>query len=83
MVDAIFKNAHKGDRVTDSDLQDAFETTDVEACLQIIARKGEVQSTASDRQKQVDDKRKEIINYIAKYYINPATKKPHPAQVGT
>jgi hypothetical protein len=40
--------------------------------------KGELQLTAAERQEKIDKKRKEIVNYIHKYYIDPKTKLPHP-----
>jgi rRNA metabolism SBDS family protein len=76
-VDAVFKNSHKGERFSDAELQEAFETSNVEEVCKIIATKGEVQTNTSDRQKAMDEKRAAVVNYIAKYYIDPKTKKPH------
>lgn len=46
--------------------------------LQEICKHGEVQTNAADRKKAMEDKRKQIINYLSKYYVNPKTGKPHP-----
>lgn len=59
-------------------MQAAFETSDEKECAKIICLKGELQLTAAERQEKVDKKKKEIVNYIHKYYIDPKTKFPHP-----
>lgn len=77
-ADEVFKNASKGDRYTDNDLESEFGTCNVEECMQIIAREGDVQLTTEDRRKMIEDTRKQIVQYIHKHYVNPKTKSPHP-----
>lgn len=77
-ADAVFKNASKGDRYTDNDLMSTFGTSNVDECMKIIAEKGELQLTTADRRKKMEETRKQIVNYIHKYYINPKTNAPHP-----
>ena len=79
VVDAAFKNSHKGERFSDAELLEAFGTSDITQVLQSICEKGEVQQNAGDRKKMMEDKRKQVVQYLAKYYINPLSKKPHPA----
>ena len=77
-ADRVFKNSSKGEIPTDAELQEAFETSDVEEVMKTIALKGDLQTTSQDRAKAMADKKKQIINYIHKYYIDPKSKKPHP-----
>lgn len=44
--------------------------------------KGDYQESTKERKEKVEQKRKEIINYIHKYYIDPKTKVPHPVSWG-
>ena len=46
----------------------------------IILEKGTVQLTADQKRKMQEDKRKLVINKIAKEAINPQNGLPHPAQ---
>jgi len=43
----------------------------------LICTEGEIQLTQADRNKMVETKRKQIINYIHKGWVDPKTKKPH------
>lgn len=80
-ADAVFKNSAKGDRYTDADLKTEFGTANIEECMKVIAEKGELQLTSDDRRKKTEETRKQIVQYIHKYYINPKTKTPHPVVI--
>ena len=56
---------------------ESFNTTDVTEVLKIICEKGEVQQNASDRKEAMDEKTKQVMNYIVRNFIDPSTKKPH------
>lgn len=53
-----------------------------EEMLKQIIMKGDYQESTKERKEKVEQKRKEIINYIHKYYIDPKTKVPHPVSWG-
>jgi len=74
----IFSDHGKGQRANDTDLQRVFGTTNVEDCGRVIAEQGELQVSAAERREKVEQKKREMINYIHKYYIDPRTKTPHP-----
>lgn len=76
--DEVYKNSSKGDRYTNKDLEKAFGTSNIEECMKQIVLHGELQLTTQDRKRKTEEKRKQIINNIHKYYINPKTKQPHP-----
>ena len=76
--DMVFSNQSKAERANDSDLKDAFQTTDAHACCKIILEKGEYQMSTAERKEKLEQKRKGIVNYLHKYYTDPRTKLPHP-----
>lgn len=80
VVDEIFKDARKGDRVSEDLLREVFGTSDpVEVAKQIIL-KGDVQLTTEQRRKMLEERKKQIVAIIARNAINPQTKTPHPPQ---
>ena len=76
-ADEIFTNVSKGEKATDGDLMTAFSTTNVVEIAERIIKEGEVQLTAAQRKKKVEEKRKMVIDQIARISINPQTKTPH------
>eukprot|EP01137_Pigoraptor_chileana_P006808 Opistho-2@3354 len=79
-AESIFKNFSKGERANAEELKAAFDTENVEECMKIICQKGAVSENAAERKEKTDKKRNEIVSYIHKYYMNPQTNTPHPAQ---
>jgi ribosome maturation protein SDO1 len=78
-VEEIFKDSKKGDKASDEAMNKIFETTDPIEVSKIILEKGTVQLTADQKRKMQEDKRKLVINKIAKEAINPQNGLPHPA----
>ncbi|MDM7939242.1 MAG: ribosome assembly factor SBDS [Methanothrix sp.] len=77
-VEDVFENASRGDRSPEDDLQKAFGTTDALAIAGIIIKKGEISLTAEQRKQFIENKRRQVIEIIARNAINPQTKTPHP-----
>ncbi|MFA5578863.1 MAG: ribosome assembly factor SBDS [Methanothrix sp.] len=77
-VEDIFENASRGDRSSEEDLTRAFETTDVVAIAAKIIKKGEIQLTAEQRKRIIENKRKQVVTVIGQNAINPQTGTPHP-----
>jgi ribosome maturation protein SDO1 len=80
VIDAIFKDAKKGDHASEHLYNKIFDTEDVEAIALIIIKQGEIQLTTQQKKNMQDVKRKQIVEIIAKNAINPQTKTPHPPQ---
>ncbi|MHA2405983.1 MAG: ribosome assembly factor SBDS [Candidatus Hermodarchaeia archaeon] len=78
IVDTVFTNSSKGLRASTEKLQEIFNTIDVLDISHIILRDGELQLTAEQRRKLVDEKRKQIISFISRNCIDPRTGFPHP-----
>ena len=59
-------------------LTKAFKTNDTTKIAEIILKKGDLNLTTAQRRKMMDEKRKQIIEYIAKTYVDPRSHLPHP-----
>jgi ribosome maturation protein SDO1 len=76
--DEIYSDANKGSRASSEKLTKHFKTTDAtEIAKQIIAR-GELNLTTDQRRKMVEEKRKQIVQYINRSFVDPKTHLPHP-----
>lgn len=76
----IFEDANKGKRQSQDKLKKAFETIDTIKIAEIILKKGDVPITTEQRNKLLEEKRKQIIDIIARNSIDPRTKAPHTVQ---
>jgi len=77
---AIYKDAKKGEVVSEKDLQKVFGTTDVFKISERIVKEGELQLTTEQKRKMVEQKKIQIANIISKRGVNPQTNTPHPPQ---
>jgi ribosome maturation protein SDO1 len=74
----IFEDALRGKRATDETIEKVFGKADALEIAKQILLKGDIQLTTDQRRKMVEEKKKEIITYIAQNAINPQTGLPHP-----
>jgi ribosome maturation protein SDO1 len=74
----VFKDAKKGDKVSEEHLEKTFHTRDLGAIAREIILKGEVQVTTEQRHQLQETKRKAIVATIARNAMNPQTGAPHP-----
>ncbi len=77
-VEEVFKDAKKGERQSSEKIKKAFGTEDMAKIAEIILKKGEVPLTTDQRNRLIEDKRKQIISIIAKNSIDPRTNAPNP-----
>jgi ribosome maturation protein SDO1 len=77
-AETIYSDANKGTRASEEDLRKAFKTTDALKIADEILKKGQLQLTTEQRRKMVEDKRKQIIDYISRQAVDPKTNLPHP-----
>lgn len=77
-IDEVYSDSSKGFRASAEKLQKHFNTTNHAEVAKIILKKGEIQLTTEQRRKMVDDKRKQVINIIARNFIDPKSGLPHP-----
>lgn len=74
----VFHDAKKGERVSPSDMEEAFGTSDPLKAAESILRNGQLQLTTEQRRKLTEEKRKQIADTISRQGVNPQTKHPHP-----
>jgi len=74
----IFKDAHKGDKASEHEMEKIFGTSDPYEVAKIILRKGEVQLTAEQRKQMLEDKKKRIAMIIHRNAVDPRSGYPHP-----
>ena len=79
-IDQIFRDAHKGSKASEEKMKEIFGTTDNLTVARAIVMKGEIQLTTEQRREMLEQKRKQIVQYIAANAINPQTGAPHPPQ---
>ena len=76
--DEIYTDFGKGTKPSTEKLLAAFKTEDKTEIAQIMFEKGDLNLTTAQRRKMIDQKRKQIVEYIAKTYVDPRTHLPHP-----
>ena len=76
--DEIYTDSGKGTKPATDKLIKAFNTEDATAIAEIILKKGDLNLTTDQRRKMVEEKRKQIVEYIAKTFVDPRSHLPHP-----
>jgi len=76
--DEIYADANKGTRIADEKLIRNFKTTDSIEIAKKILEQGEVNLTTDQRRRMVEEKKKQIIQYINRNFVDPKTHLPHP-----
>jgi ribosome maturation protein SDO1 len=74
----IYTDSGKGTKPSTEKLLKAFNTEDPTEVAQIIMQKGDLNLTTDQRRKMIEAKRKQIVEFIAKTYVDPRTHLPHP-----
>ncbi len=76
--DYVYKDSRKGLKASPEALRKVFGTDDIKKVAEYILRHGEIQLTAEQRRRILENKKRQIINLIAKNAIDPKTKLPIP-----
>jgi len=76
--DEIYSDSNKGTRASTEKLMKAFKTVDPTAIATIMLQKGDLNLTTDQRRKMVSEKRKQIVDFISKTYVDPRSHLPHP-----
>ncbi len=79
-IEEIFKDAKKGEKASEEQMKEIFGTSDVEDIAGKIIKKGEFSLTTEQRRRISEDKKKQVINFIARHAIDPQKRIPHPPQ---
>ena len=76
--DEIYTDSSKGTRVPNEKLEQVFKTNDQTKIAEIIMNKGDLNLTTEQRKKMISEKRKQLVTFIAKTYVDPRSHLPHP-----
>lgn len=77
-AEEIYTDSGKGTRASGEKLLRAFQTEDPVAIAEKIMRKGDLNLTTDQRRRMTEEKRKQIVAFIAKTYVDPRSHLPHP-----
>jgi ribosome maturation protein SDO1 len=76
--DEIYSDANKGSRASSEKMMKHFKTTDsADVAKQILAR-GDLNLTTDQRRKMVEEKKRQIVQFINRSFVDPKTHLPHP-----
>ncbi len=76
--DDIYTDSSKGTKPSMEKLLKAFNTDDSAEIAKKILEKGDLNLTTEQRRKMVEEKRKQLVEFISKTYVDPRTHLPHP-----
>ena len=76
--DEIYSDSSQGTRASSEKLQKVFKTEDTLVIAEKILQKGDLNLTTDQRRKMTTEKRKQIIVFIAKTFVDPHSHLPHP-----
>ncbi len=74
----IFKDARKGTRQSEEKIKKAFGATELRKVAELILKNGDVPITTEQRSRLAEEKRKQVVDIIAKNSIDPRTNAPNP-----
>ena len=78
IAEEIYSDASKGHRASSEKLLKVFKTTDSNEIAKQILVKGDLSLTTDQRRRMIEQKRKQIVEYINKTFVDPRTHSPHP-----
>ena len=76
--DEVYSDANKGSRASSEKMMKHFKTTDSAEIAKQILAKGELNLTTDQRRKMVEEKKRQIVQFINRSYVDPKTHLPHP-----
>jgi ribosome maturation protein SDO1 len=76
--DEIYSDANKGTRCSSEKLMKHFKTTDQFEIAKLIMDKGDLNMNTEQRRKMIEEKKRQIVEYISKNFVDPKSHMPHP-----
>ncbi len=73
----VFSDSKKGFVASNSDLEEAFGTTDINEIVEKIIKNGEILLTQEHRDEEKEKKFKQVIEFLSKNAVDPQTNNPH------
>jgi len=78
--DTVYKDAAKGEEKGEEGIKSVFGTLEIQNIAKKIIEDGDVQLTTNQRRQLIENRKKELVDSIARNAINPQTNAPHPPQ---
>jgi len=75
--DSVFKDSKKGLHASESDLKDAFGTTDSNTIAKKIVKSGEILLTQEYREGEQDKKIKLVVDFLSRNAVDSKTGRPY------
>lgn len=79
-VQEVFVDAGKGERASADELEDEFGTRQVMEAARQIFDEGEMQLTTDQKAEMREEKRRQVVDMIARRAQDPKSGNPHPPQ---
>ncbi len=79
-LDRIFLDHKKGLVASESDMKNAFGTTDIHTIAEKIVKSGEILLSQEHREEEKEKKIKQVVDFIVTNAVDPKTGNPHTAE---
>jgi len=76
-VDDIFYDVKKGLKASSSDLEEYFNTSDIKEVAKRIIEQGEVVLPSEYKKKELEEKERQVIDFLARNAVDPSSGMPH------
>ncbi|MDW0294013.1 MAG: ribosome assembly factor SBDS [Nitrososphaeraceae archaeon] len=76
--DEIYSDANKGTRCSSEKLMKHFKSTNQLEIAKQIMDKGDLNLNTDQRRKMIEEKKRQIVEYINKNFVDPKSHMPHP-----
>jgi len=76
-TDCVFYDIKKGLKASEADLTSAFGTSDINILAEKIIKSGEIEVPSEYKNKEREDKIKQVIDFLARNALDPGTNRPH------
>jgi len=77
----IYTDLKKGMRAGSPELMNSFNTTDLPSIVQRIVQKGEIEVTKEFRDEALENRRKQIIDFLSRNGVNAQTGRPYTPEM--
>lgn len=75
----VFKKAKFGEHASPAEMKKVFGTDNLSKVAEMILREGEIQLTRDHKDRLREEKRKQVVNLLARNAVDGQTNKPMPA----
>lgn len=75
--DFVFRDSKKGEKASESELEEAFGTTEPNEIAKSIVKEGELLLTEEQRDAEQEQKIKQVVDFLSKNAVDPRSGNPH------